>query len=388
MSPFLVDTHHLSFVYVDRRFGFANPDALLDGQTGTACRGEEHDVTVVWSITSGKRQITMDGKEVHYSASRGGLLDFSWSVRGNHVIKVIAHASPPLSATPGFRQYDLFVDGQSFFNMPKVYELGIRGGPTSPSVGPRYAGAPDYAITGGGGGPGGYRNYDLPRGSYVSAAPRSASQEEEDLKRAIAESLEESRRHLSGKPMIEHGGGPAPEPEPPVENGTGDLLDFSNEPPAPALPPALPAPPVQDAQTIVSYQGDNRQYPGAPPGASASYDAMSYTSAPTQYAPPPPNQYAAPQITNGGPAPYVPQPPVQNQYAPQPPIQDQFVPQPPVHDQFAPQPPVHDQFAPQPAPYAPLDQFMPPPDDPFAPKPPPPPSRADVNSAVCCLYCV
>ena len=327
----------------------------MDGQTGTACRGEEHDVTVVWSITSGKRQITMDGKEVHYSASRGSILDFSWSVRGNHVLKVIAHASPPLQANPGFRQYDLFIDGQTFFNMPKVYELGIRAGPTSPSAGPRYAGAPDYAA----GPPAiGYNNYSSPRDSGYAgtAAPRSASQEEDDLKRAIAQSLEESRRHLSGD--RNHG----------TENGGGgydygaeapkeDLLDFSNEPPAPAPLPALPAPPVQDANNLVPYQGDNRQYPGAPP--TNSYDNMSYTSAPPAYGtqPPPPQQqqYAVPQIQNGGPPP--------QQYAPQP-------------------PPAQDQFAPAPTTTSTYDQFAPQMDDPFAPKPPPPPSRQDVNSAV------
>lgn len=326
----------------------------MDGQTGTACRGEEHDVTVVWSITSGKRQITMDGKEVHYSASRGGLLDFSWSVRGNHVLKVVAHASPPLQATPGFRQYDLFIDGQTFFNMPKVYELGIRAGPTSPTGIPRYAGAPDYA-----GPPAiGYNNYSVPRDSGYAgaAAPRSASQEEEDLKRAIAESLEESRRHLSGPDGnrgIENGGSGYAAEAPPQE---ADLLDFSNEPPAPAPPPALPAPPVQDAHTIVSYQGDTRQYPGAPP--TTSYDNMSFTSAPPAYGtqPPPPQQqqYAVPQIQNG--------PPPQ-QYAPQP-------------------PPAQDQFAPPPTSTSTYDQFAPQLDDPFAPKPPPPPSREDVTSAV------
>jgi hypothetical protein len=358
---------------INRRFGFTNKDALLDGQTGTACRGEEHDVTVVWSITSGKRQITMDGKEVHYSASRGGLLDFSWSVRGNHVLKVVAHASPPLTATPGFRQYDLFIDGQTFFSMPKVYELGIRGGPTSPSAaGARYAGAPDYAMGGGGGG--GYNNYDLPRGGSAyagSTAPRSVSQEEADLKRAIAESLEESRRHLGRESGLENGGGGYNEP--PKENGTSDLLDFSNEPPAPAPPPALAPAPTQDGQTIVSYQGDTRQYPGAPPTPSASYDAMSFTSAPPAYGAAPPAQYAQPQLQNGAP------PPQQQQFAPQPPAQNQFAP-----------PAAQDQFAPQPAPYAPVDQFAPQADDPFAPKPPPPPTRDDVNSAVrcCAVYFV
>jgi hypothetical protein len=82
----------------------------------------------------------MDGQEVHYSNSRGGLFDFSWTMRGNHVLKIVAHASPPLSPTPGFRQYDFFVDGQSFFTFPKVFRLGLApndpraiASPTSPA---------------------------------------------------------------------------------------------------------------------------------------------------------------------------------------------------------------------------------------------------------------
>lgn len=130
-----------------RRFGFANPEALAAGETGTACRGEEHDVTLVWSITSGKRLVLADGKEVHYSSSRNSVFDFSWTMRGNHVLKIVAHAAPPLSPTPGFRQYDFFVDGQSFFRFPKVYRLGLAPGAPSPTShqtqmaerGPRYS---------------------------------------------------------------------------------------------------------------------------------------------------------------------------------------------------------------------------------------------------------
>jgi len=112
------------------RFGFANPDALAAGETGTACRGEEHDITMVWSVTSGKRLILADGQEVHYSNSRSAVIDFSWTMRGNHVLKVVAHATAPMSVDPGFRQYDFFVDGRSFFTFPKVYRLGLTGGRT------------------------------------------------------------------------------------------------------------------------------------------------------------------------------------------------------------------------------------------------------------------
>jgi hypothetical protein len=113
------------FLKKSRRFGFANREALESGQTGIACRGEEHDVTFVWSITSGKRLLLADGHEVHYSMVRSQTFEFSWTMKGNHVLKVVAHAAPPAQRIPGFRQYDFFVDGKSFFTMPKVYRLGM-----------------------------------------------------------------------------------------------------------------------------------------------------------------------------------------------------------------------------------------------------------------------
>jgi hypothetical protein len=79
-------------------------------------------------LTSGKRLVLADGQEVHYSNSRSNLFDFSWTMKGNNVLKIVAHASPPLSPTPGFRQYDFFVNGQSFFTFPKVFRLGLSAG--------------------------------------------------------------------------------------------------------------------------------------------------------------------------------------------------------------------------------------------------------------------
>jgi hypothetical protein len=84
----------------------------------------------------------------------------------------------------------MYVDGQSFFNMPKVYELGIKGPASANS--PRHFGAA----------PPSERYYDLQRGGYVGGAPANPYEEEVALKRAIAESLEESRRHLSVRDKI------------------------------------------------------------------------------------------------------------------------------------------------------------------------------------------
>mmetsp|Transcript_32438 Transcript_32438/g.39870 ORF Transcript_32438/g.39870 Transcript_32438/m.39870 type:complete len:617 (-) Transcript_32438:342-2192(-) len=197
------------------RFGFSNKEALEKGETGTACRGEEHDITCVWSVTSGKRLILADGREVHYSNNRSSLFDFSWTMRGNHVLKVVMHAAPALSGTPGFRQYDLLVDGLSFFNMPKVYELGIRGSIPShapvPGVINRQERPPPIRSA----------TYDLNKGEYVKG-PSTKEQEDADLQAAIKASLEESKAHL----------------------------DQRKPGPAPAPPAAAPAPAAQAARAL------------------------------------------------------------------------------------------------------------------------------------------
>ena len=145
---------------------------MAAGETGTSCRGEEHDITLVWSITSGKRLVLADGQEVHYSSSRNSIFDFSWTMRGNHVLKIVAHASPPLSPTPGFRQYDFFIDGQSFFSFPKVFRLGMA--PNDPR-GQRSPTSPVMLSERGGSSQQPYSNYQLSAPPQRSAPQRVSS---------------------------------------------------------------------------------------------------------------------------------------------------------------------------------------------------------------------
>jgi len=174
------------------RFGFANPEALAHGQTGTACRGEEHDITLVWSITSGKRLILADGQEVHYSSTRGNKLDFSWTMRGNHVLKIVAHASPPLSATPGFRQYDFYVDGQSFFIFPKVFRLGLA--PGAPGQRGNSAAYNNYSTNG----TGAVQSVRQQKSGVAAVeTPNNFDEEEAYLQEAIKNSLQETRPSLT-----------------------------------------------------------------------------------------------------------------------------------------------------------------------------------------------
>jgi len=268
------------------RFGFTNQDALAAGETGTACRGEEHDITVVWSITSGKRLVLADGQEVHYSNSRNNVLEFSWTMRGNHVLKIICHASPPINVQPGFRQYDFYVDGQSFFNMPKVYRLGLNG--SMPAGGYQQSNAPVSAA------PNGtlalatstrrtaeYTNYNVPRSTEVTTrstditsleTPHNVDEEMAYLEEAIKNSLVEDAKEAVLSP--------AAAPKPAEDNL---LLDFFSEP-APA--PVATAPPTLAVVSSPTTQPTQQHFAPAP--------QPTFNDTANQYAPPQPAVQAPP----------------------------------------------------------------------------------------------
>jgi len=148
------------------RFGFSDIAALQAGATGPACRGEEHEVLLVWSLTSGKKLVTMDGEEVHFSSSgkiTENRFETSWSL-GCHTVKIIAHAAPPLFHTPGFKQVDLLIDGLSFFGFTKIFELGTKRGTNSKSMVVR--GEESDAA---------YSNYSLPPSYYQQQSSSTAS---------------------------------------------------------------------------------------------------------------------------------------------------------------------------------------------------------------------
>ncbi|GKY90984.1 hypothetical protein MPSEU_000071200 [Mayamaea pseudoterrestris] len=123
---------------VQFKFGFSNKTAIAQGLCGVDARGEEHEVTLVWSLVSGKRYVHADGQEVHYSRGNRSETSFdcTWTMNGGHIIKVMAHAFPPVNRGSGIHQFDLQLDGCSIYKMPKIYELGtdratrLVGGPT------------------------------------------------------------------------------------------------------------------------------------------------------------------------------------------------------------------------------------------------------------------
>lgn len=374
------------FVFCYRRFGYPNREALAEGKTGIECRGEEHEVVIVWSVTSGKRQIMMDGKEVHYSMNRTGVLDHSWTARGNHILKVQCHAAAPMTANPNFRQYDLFIDGQSFFLMPKVYELGLRGGSR---------GAPPPSAGYGSGAP----SFAAPAANI--RAPRDPTEEEEELQRAINASIQESKQHL-GENRSAPGPAPAAPPTPsgdllsmdgpsspgfdtmsfssappPSQTQYGAPAQYAQQPPPPQHPYGQQPPPPQYGQPPPPSPQYGQQPPTTPTYPSSNAGASSFPALP------PSNSYSSP--------PQQQQPPPQQAYGAPPPAAAYGQPQPPPQ-QYAPPP---QQYAPAPSPYAAApvgtqsysgaDQFglqsgM---DDPFAPKPP---SHNDIATEILSAY--
>jgi|AntRauTorckE5430_2_1112549.scaffolds.fasta_scaffold28881_1 hypothetical protein len=89
---------------------------------GASCRGEEHEVSLGWSVTSGKRQVFHDGEEIYYSIGRRseGKFHLAWR-HSDCVFNLIATAAIPNMKE---KQFQLRINGISFDSLPKIYELG------------------------------------------------------------------------------------------------------------------------------------------------------------------------------------------------------------------------------------------------------------------------
>jgi hypothetical protein len=221
---------------------------------------------------------------VHYTHNRSSVFDFSWTMRGNHVLKVVAHASPPMSATPGFRQYDFWVDGQSFFTFPKLYRLGLaandpRANPTSPSHPASLAERSQRRPT----------DFDsrLPITNIASLeAPHNPDEEEAYLQEAIRQSLAD----------------PSAKAAAPAARGT-DLLGFDG-PPAPAPVSAFSSlAPAPIPQVPSEPFGASQHSFGAPALPPSDYNPYRAPAAAPWGAPAPPSDPwgapAAAPVTNG-----------------------------------------------------------------------------------------
>jgi len=101
------------------RFGFPDKEA-----NGTHCRGEEHEVTLIWSITSGKRVIKVDGDQIHSSqGKRSEKLKYSWKWEDID-LEIVAYAAPPIRAREGFCLNDLIINGKRFHCLGAICDIG------------------------------------------------------------------------------------------------------------------------------------------------------------------------------------------------------------------------------------------------------------------------
>lgn len=149
--------------------------------------------------------------------------------------------------------------------MPKVYEIGIRG--TADKVDMRNYAANAVSPTN--------------RPDPNLRAPRSQQEEEAELQRAINASLEESRRHLESKGLLN-------------DNNGADLLDFGG--PAPAartLSSDVMSYSSAPTQPYTNYQLPQQPTTYGSPPVAAPYAALPSPQA-GYYAPPPPQQQSPP----------------------------------------------------------------------------------------------
>jgi hypothetical protein len=268
-SPYQIDfsVHNASKTFgfskkkVTFKFGVANNQALADGLTGANCRGSEHEVIFTWSLNSGKRQILADGKDVHYSETgqNGWTSDqvfqhqFGIRVPGfSTPLRAHLITQPANRDIPQIKPFDLRINGTSYFNMSKIFQLG------TPQM--------------------------VSRPVQKSRKPSHASNDEDaymspEERKAIAAAKLASMRDLqqSQNPV------PAPAPAPLQQ---GDLISFLDDP--------TPAPLPAAAAGGSGYFGSSLPPGGSAPPPVASYGQQPYSnyslggSMPPAPAPPPP----------------------------------------------------------------------------------------------------
>lgn len=118
---------------VQFKFGIANQSSLAQGLQGVDCRGSEHDLTFTWSLKSGKRQLILDGKDIHFSESgqNGWTADRVWQhgftlrdAASGRRYRCHFITQPKNSDIPDVQPFDLKIQGVSYFSFNRIYELG------------------------------------------------------------------------------------------------------------------------------------------------------------------------------------------------------------------------------------------------------------------------
>eukprot|EP00934_Nitzschia_sp_Nitz4_P009240 Nitzschia sp. Nitz4//scaffold1_size375055//111666//112817//NITZ4_000244-RA/size375055-processed-gene-0.425-mRNA-1//-1//CDS//3329540949//9230//frame0 len=280
------------------KFGIANPDALAQGLSGAHCRGSEHEVILIWSLNTGKRQILADGKDVHFSESgqNGWTTDMVFQHQfqlrvPNFSTPVRCHliTQPANRDMPNVHPFDLRLNGISYFSFSKIYQLGTPEMTTRSLKGKGSSRNRPYQM--------GYANDE--------DDPHLTHEERQAIAAAKLASIRDMRGDASAQ-------GTASASLPPRDEG--NLIDLMDAPaPAPALPNAQPM-----SQFVSSMTMDTSlvpaQAPTAPPAAAGQsiYSNYSLQSAPSQ-ATPQSSYYSQPPQQSYGQPPAYGQPPQQQQ---------------------------------------------------------------------------
>lgn len=95
---------------------------MREGKSGRDCRGEEHEIELVWSVNSGKTRVFWNGINISHYFREEQLFEevnFSWEARSGERFQIIAFEKSREFA----QQYDLLIDGVSFFSLPQPSQL-------------------------------------------------------------------------------------------------------------------------------------------------------------------------------------------------------------------------------------------------------------------------
>ena len=259
------------------KFGFASPQALQEGKTGAQCRGSEHELIFVWSLKTGKRQLYLDGKDVHFSESgqNGWTTDRMWQhaftmrdVTGNYRVHFVSQPKDP--NMPDIKPFDMRVAGASYFTFNKIYELG------TPAMRVREN-----------------RRDQTSGGRYGRESPVTP-EERQQIAAAKAASLRDfERRRQAERPPPQQ----QQQQQPQMQREEENLLNFDDDP--------TPAPPQQQPPAQIAGAG----YAGSQPfmsnismdSAIDSQNSSQYGSGGGYGQPPPaaPGQYGTPGYAYG-----------------------------------------------------------------------------------------
>jgi hypothetical protein len=247
------------------KFGFANPQSLRSGATGAACRGSEHELVFLWSLKSGKRQLFLDGRDVHFSESgqNGWTADRAWQhaftmkdATGTYRVHFISQPKNP--DLPDSKPFDMRVAGVSYFAFNRIFQLGT----------------PTMIV----------RENNRDGGSPRHRSGRDSPMTPEE-RRLVAAAKVESLRDMQKQQQTSSRRSPSPEAPPKLPREEPNLLSFDDPTPPPPPPAAMVG------------SGGYNQF-----ASSVTLDA-SFTAPPNQQAPSPygqPGPYGQPPAPYGG----------------------------------------------------------------------------------------